>query len=240
MSTPTAAKITQTLSHFDGLVWQGLEDGNIHMVMKEHGLMMVSSEKWIYWMLLQKTFYKWCTPLTGPESAAFCGKFYVHKFLKHFCHSRTTPTFVSNARNQLAKFNKHSHIGMKVPVAPKTTTTAGIAPTPTLLPTNVTTTALSLAAAMSAMNIDWPMGAKHQVAAAHPDHVLNSKVPAAILTVQPQWSNVWTPSLFFSSLHVFTMLLLTLFHFLLTCVYLTFVSCFTCVHLEAYTFLLHI
>ena len=46
MSTPTAAKITQTLSHFDALVWQGLEDGNIHMVMKEHGLMMVSSYAW--------------------------------------------------------------------------------------------------------------------------------------------------------------------------------------------------
>ena len=76
-----------------------------------------------------------CTPLTGPELAAFHGKFYVHKFLKHFCHSETTPTSVSDARNQLAKFNKHSGVGVKVPVAPKTTT-AGIAPTPTLLPTN--------------------------------------------------------------------------------------------------------
>ena len=55
----------------------------------------------------------------------------------------------------------------------------------------------------------------------------------------------------FSSKHVFAMLLLTLFYFILTCiylkvnmcstyVYLAFTSCFTCVCLEAYTFLLPI
>ena len=177
MSTPTAAKITQTLSHFNALVWQGLEDRNIHMVMKEHGLMMVSSYawwNWIYWILLQKTFYKRCTPLTGPESAAFHGKFYVHKLLKHLCHSGTIPTFVSDARHQLVKFNKCSCVGMEVPVAPGTTTTAGIVPVPTLLLTNVTTTVLSLAVAVSAMDINSPMGAKHQVATAHQHHVDNA------------------------------------------------------------------
>ena len=55
--------------------------------------------------------------------------------------------------------------------------------------------------------------------------------------------------LLFSSKHVFTMLLPTLFYcFLLTCVYLKLNVHFTyfylafilCVHLEAYTFLLHI
>ena len=58
------------------------------------------------------------------------------------------------------------------------------------LPTNVMTTALSLAAAVSAMDIDLPMGAKHQVATARPDHVLDSKAPAAILTAWPQQLNV--------------------------------------------------
>lgn len=42
MSIPTPAEITQTLSDFDMLVRQGLEDGNIQIVMKEHAATMVS------------------------------------------------------------------------------------------------------------------------------------------------------------------------------------------------------
>jgi hypothetical protein len=42
MSALTAANITETLSHYDALVRQALELGDVHAVMSKHGDAIVS------------------------------------------------------------------------------------------------------------------------------------------------------------------------------------------------------
>jgi hypothetical protein len=98
-------------------------------------------------MFPQREFYTTCTPLTGLQSAAFRSKYYLHRFLKHFRRSGTSLTFLEDATNDLAKFDRRPELAAPiVQVAPGTTTTL-----PTLA-TAISAMQISSAAAISTVD----------------------------------------------------------------------------------------